>query len=74
MAHWDYRKGRVIHWPTRKSKDWPGWVEMDCGCCHGIQWGGEYPEECDRCGGSGVIFRHQKSGVTKVWPGGPFIG
>jgi hypothetical protein len=74
MSHWDYRKGKVIYWPTRKSKDWPGWVIVDCGCSGGIKWGGEYPGECNRCNGTGVIFRHQKSGVVKNWPGGQFIG
>jgi hypothetical protein len=73
MAHWDSEKGMIVYRPTKKAKYHPKWDEIDCGCCCGIKWGGEYPDECERCGGSGVIYLHRKSGVTAKWPGGPFI-
>jgi DnaJ-class molecular chaperone len=51
-----------------------GWKRIPCGCCNGVRWGGEYPEECQSCGGSGVIWEHKKSGALALWPGGPFCG
>jgi hypothetical protein len=74
MAHWDSKKGRIIYWPDKPSEEWPGWDELDCGCCGGIQWSGDYPKECDRCGGGGTLFRHRKSGALADYPGGPFRG
>ncbi len=72
MAHWDSETGKIIHWPTRRSKQFPKWDEEDCGCSGGLEWGGEYPRECRRCKGGAIIYRHRKSGVTAQWPGGPF--
>ena len=72
MAHWDSKAGVVVYWPTKRCKHHPKWDEIDCGCCAGIEWGGEEPRECRKCGASGVIYRHRKSGVTAQWPGGPF--
>ncbi len=70
MAYWDGRK--IIHRPTEPCKEYPAWDEIDCGCCAGISWGGETPEECPRCNGFGVIYQHRKSKVTAEYPGGRF--
>jgi hypothetical protein len=72
MAYWNGTK--IIYAEPKPVEDYPGWVEEDCGCCGGIRWGGEYPSECRTCCGSGVIFRHIKSGILAHYPGGPFIG
>lgn len=74
MSRWDSDMGVIVRWPTEPCKDYPGWVMEDCGCCVGIQWGGEYPRECRRCGGDGLIFRHIASGVLAQYPGGPLAG
>ena len=71
MAHWESRLG-IVRWPTVDCPDYPGWEIVDCGCCAGILWGGEQPKECKRCGGNGIIYRHKKSKVTALYPGGPF--
>lgn len=72
MAYWDGNK--IIHHPPRPIEDYPGWLEEDCGCCNGIQWGGEYPRECHSCKGHGAVFHHLVSGCFALYPGGPFIG
>jgi len=74
MAYWDSANNKIIYYPPRKVQGYPGWEELDCGCCNGIQWGGEYPNDCRTCGGAGVIFRHIKSGVLAEYPGGRFLG
>jgi len=74
MAQWDYKEGKVRSWPDEPHPDYPGWTVVDCGCCAGIQWGGDSPEECDMCSGSGEIVRHDKSRVLARWPGGPLLG
>lgn len=56
------------------DREYPGWEEVSCGCCMGIQWGGDFPRECMSCGGSGQLFRHKKSGAIADYPGGPFRG
>lgn len=71
MAYWDGDK--VIHTPTRQSKEYPGWDVIDCGCCAGIVWGGESPEECKLCNGFGEYYKHRKSGVCAEYPGGRFV-
>ena len=48
-----------------------GWKHESCGCCGGIQWGGEEPRECRDCCGSGSIWISPK-GHTALYPGGPF--
>ncbi len=73
MAQWDSKARKIIYFKPTPIKDYPGWEQVDCGCCGGIQWGGETPEECDSCAGTGAYCRHIKSGVIKLWPGGPFI-
>lgn len=74
MARWDSTKQKVVCFPDRPVPAYPGWTLVDCGCCGGLRWGGESPEECDTCGGSGHYFRHTASRRLAVWPGGPFIG
>jgi len=71
MSH--FKDGKIIEWPTKDSENYPGWEEIDCGCCNGIEWGGEYPRECRKCKGGAVYYRHKKSGVYALYPGGPFI-
>lgn len=46
---------------------------VDCGCCNGLEWGGEYPRECRDCGGTGVLYRYA-SGRLALYRGGPFCG
>ena len=58
----------------RRDENHPGWVWMDCGCCAGIKWGGDYPQECEQCKGSGVRCVHLASKRIAEWPGGPFLG
>ena len=53
---------------------YPGWEWRGCECCNGIAWGGETPEECRDCGGSGRYALHVASGALAAYPGGPFIG
>lgn len=74
MAHWDSAAGKIVGWETKELEERPGWYEIDCGCCVGIEWGGDYPRECRRCGGSGTIFWHKKSRVLADYPGGPLRG
>ncbi|MFW6173108.1 MAG: hypothetical protein ACOC5T_05130 [Elusimicrobiota bacterium] len=72
MAYWDGEK--IVYFPPEESTEYPGWEIIDCGCCNGIEWGEEYPKECRSCGGSGVLYRHKKSGTLALYPGGPFAG
>ena len=74
MAHWDSKQQKIIYWEPVPCKDYPGWEIQDCGCCNGIEWGGDEPIECSRCGGNGVIYHHVKSGADAMYPGGPFVG
>lgn len=55
-------------------KQYPGWEMIDCGCCDGVEWGGEHPKEYRQCRGGGVLFCHTKSGALAQYPGGPFTG
>ncbi len=70
MAYWDGK--RTIHFPTKPDEKYPAWDVIDCGCCAGIEWGGEEPRECSSCGGYGVKYQHRKSKVMALYPGGPF--
>jgi len=74
MAYWDSEKQIIVHYKDCKSENYPKWDEIDCGCCNGLEWGGEEPRECNSCNGTGRIFRHRKTGVLAVYPGGPFRG
>ena len=72
MAHWNYKDGKTHYYPAHKEKE--GWYTIDCGCSGGIQWGGNEPIECDRCGGTGSIWWHKKSKAFAQYPGGHFKG
>lgn len=52
----------------------PGWEQVSCGCCAGVEWGGLEPRECRDCRGNGWYFRHTPTGVLAMYPGGPFLG
>lgn len=69
MSHWDGKK--IVRWAPHASQIDVGWWAIDCGCCAGIQWGGEEPVECRDCGGGGYLWLHEKSGLVCAWPGGP---
>ena len=72
MAYWDSVEQKTVRFPPRPYPGYPGWAITDCGCCNGIAWGGESPEECSECNGSGTITTHVESGVQAMYPGGPF--
>ncbi len=74
MAAWDDTTSRMIYFPDEPVEGRPGWVRRDCGCCNGLEWGGEEPRECRDCGGDGCVFVHLKSGVIAEYPGGPLRG
>jgi hypothetical protein len=73
MAHWDAQAGRIVYMPSRPDPDHPGWEVIDCGCCAGIEWGGESPRECRRCAG-GIVYHHVRTHRLALYPGGPFAG
>lgn len=66
--------GKIIQWPSKSYLGHPGWLNVDCGCCNGIEWGGEFPQDCRVCRGDGAIALHVKSGMLALYPGGPFCG
>ena len=70
MASWV--KGQIIPRKTEPYPGYPNWELVDCGCCNGTKWGGDYPRECNHCNGSGAYARHIKSQVHAAYPGGPF--
>jgi hypothetical protein len=72
MAHWDCKANKIWHYPAEDMGN--GWLRVDCGCSGGLQWGGEYPRECDRCAGTGSIWWHKKSKTFAQYPGGPLQG
>ena len=72
MAYWDGKN--IVYWDNKPYPNHPNWEYIDCGCCAGIEWGGDYPRECRTCGGSGMISLHKPSGRIADYPGGPFRG
>jgi len=74
MAFYDYRENKIIPYESQECPKYPDWIQIDCGCSGGLEWGTEEPTECSRCNGSGMIWKHKKSGVLAQYPGGPFIG
>lgn len=72
MSHWDGEK--IVRTPPVPYPKHPGWLRIDCGCCVGLEWGGETPRECSTCGGNGLIALHEASKRLALWPGGPFCG
>lgn len=73
MAYWDSKNRKMVYFPDESLEGYPGWVRKDCGCCGGIQWGGDEPRECGDCGGYGAVCEHIESGVRALYPGGPFV-
>ncbi len=74
MSHWDSQEQKIVRWPTQQVPDYPGWFSVDCGCCAGISWGGDSPNECPDCKGSGAICLHVASRRIAEYPGGPLLG
>ena len=74
MSYWNWKQNKIIRFPPAPYPGYPGWIRLDCGCSGGLEWGGEYPRECRNCWGSGMIAKHEKSGVLAYYPGGPFLG
>ncbi len=74
MAYWDSDREEIIYRKSKPYPDYPDWEMIDCGCCAGIMWGGEYIRECNRCACEGWIAHHKPSGVLAHYPGGPFCG
>lgn len=72
MAYWDGDK--IVYAQPIPYPDYPEWEYMDCGCCGGIEWGGESPRECRSCGGIGFLARHKPTNRIADYPGGPFRG
>jgi len=73
MSYWDSMQQKVIDLPIRPYGR-RGWYQVDCGCCCGIEWGGEEPRECTNCNGTGMYVWHKPSGALALYPGGPFLG
>ncbi len=74
MSYWDSTKGEIVRFPPTVCDSKPGWFRFDCGCCGGIEWGGETPHECRSCRGGGEVYLHLASRVLALYPGGPFCG
>lgn len=62
-----------LHRPTLADL-YPGWRIVDCSCCAGLEWGGEYPREHAQCGGAGVYWLTPSGTRIALYPGGPFSG
>lgn len=74
MASWNATEGTITAYPDKPYPDYPGWLIVDCGCCNGLEWGGEEPRECRDCNGRGWVAVHKASRVAALYPGGPFCG
>ena len=74
MSYWDSATQTVVRIPPERIGGYPGWVRLDCGCCDGIEWGGDEPQDCYACKGYGSVCLHVKSGVIALYPGGPLCG
>lgn len=74
MSYWDNKHQKIVEREPVPYPGAPGWLDIDCHCCNGIQWGGEEPIECRDCGGSGHYAKHIKTGTLAQYPGGPLIG
>ena len=72
MAYHDGQ--RFVDAPPQPYTGYPGWLDIDCGCCAGLEWGGLEPRECRDCNGSGGLAYHIESGVYALYPGGPLRG
>ena len=74
MSSWNSKTGTVERIAPIRDIERPNWWAVDCGCCAGIQWGGDEPVECRTCHGSGLLWVHRPSHVIAEWPGGPLNG
>jgi len=74
MAYWDGKKNKIVYFDDSPYPGHPGWWYTDCGCCNGVEWGGDSPRECKSCNGSGSLALHKPSGRIAHYPGGPFVG
>lgn len=74
MSYWDSLNQQIIRIPPRPYPNYPGWTELDCGCCGGLEWGGEVPRDCRTCKGSGSLARHDATGTLAMYPSGPLLG
>jgi hypothetical protein len=74
MAYWNHETSEIVTLPPEPYDGFPGWQQVDCGCCAGLEWGGDYPVECPRCKGAGFFALHVASGRLADYPGGPFRG
>lgn len=75
MAYWNNDTYQIEYSkPERCTGKYKGWQVIDCGCCNGFEWTTSYePRDCKRCGNTGYVFQHIKSGVTAEYPGGRFV-
>lgn len=74
MAYLHPKTSKIVYQKDEPSRRHPGWVWHDCGCCNGIEWGGEEPRECRSCNGTGSVAVHKRSGIIVLYPGGKFLG
>ena len=74
MSYWDDRAQTIVDFPDRPIEGYPGWVTRDCGCCNGLEWSRETPEECLDCAGSGFFALHVETGTMAEYPGGRLLG
>lgn len=74
MARLDQDTGKIVTFAPERDSHYPGWWRTDCGCCGGIQWGGESPRDCWECKGAGVRWLHKATGTVAEYPGGPLLG
>lgn len=72
MSYWDGEK--IVVFPDEQIDGHSGWVRKDCGCCAGVEWGGDSPTECSHCMGTGQYCEHMKTGTLALYPGGPLLG
>jgi hypothetical protein len=49
------------------------WMHIPCGCCNGLQWGGDTPQECLDCDGTGALWITENDRLAE-YPGGLFTG
>jgi len=52
----------------------PDWWLIDCDCCGGLQWGGDFARLCGVCGGSSSVYLHAPTLRVAAYPGGPIRG
>jgi len=72
MGYWNAKEKTTIFFEDEPWEGYKDWYRVDCGCCMGTRWGGEYPEECT-CN-MGFLAWHKPSNVLALYPGGPLRG